>query len=157
MSHMTEECYTAHPWMLAAKWHGGVLVLRDVIGNPCSAITSQCVWLKLMSHFYWGRVRPPMIYFFFPFRRGRFILEKILRDVLCACLWQEAFLLCFCLVLWDVWSAFWGLLVSVPVCACTYNCSVAMKLWGSALAIRHKPTVAWESMSPRQWLLSGRF
>lgn len=94
---------------------------------------------------------------FFPFRRGRFILEKILRDVLCACLWQEAFLLCFCLVLWDVWSVFWGLLVSVPVCACTYNCSVAMELWGSALAIRHKPTVAWESMSPRQWLLSGRF
>lgn len=43
-----------------------------------------------------------------------------------------------------------GALVSVPVCACTYNCSVAMKLWGSALAIRHKPTVPWESMTPRQ-------
>lgn len=76
MSHMTEECYTAHPWMLAAKWHGGVLVLRDVIGNPCRAITSQCVWLKLMSHFYWGRVRRQWFNFFFPFRRGRFILEK---------------------------------------------------------------------------------
>lgn len=62
---------------------------------------------------------------FFPFRRGRFILEKILRDVLCACLWQEAFLLCFCLVLWDVWSVFWGLLVSVPVCAHT----IVQLLW----------------------------
>lgn len=46
------------------------------------------------------------------------------------------------------------LLGAVGICLCvhahTINCSVAMKLWGSALAIRHKPTVAWESMSPRQ-------
>lgn len=40
--------------------------------------------------------------------------------------------------------------VGICACVCTYNCSVAMKLWGSALAIRHKPTVAWESMSPGQ-------
>lgn len=78
MSYMTEECYTAHPWMLAAKWHPNrVPSLHYVIGNPCSAITFQCAqWSKLMSHFYSGRTRLPTISFFF-------FSPSQLRDTIC--------------------------------------------------------------------------
>lgn len=70
VNYMTEECYTAHPWMLAAKWHPNrVLILHYIIANPCSAITFHCAqWSKLMSPFYSGRTGMPLIFFFFELR-----------------------------------------------------------------------------------------
>lgn len=157
MSYMTEECYTAHPWILAAKWHlNRVLILHYVIRNPCSAITFQCAqWSKLMSHFYSKRTRLPMISFFFSVGwETQSILEKIVMDVSVGlfCEMKMYLLLSslfFCLILWDVWAQY------TERSLCSYVCvSAFTQLPGGycegALAI------GYITFTYKAWLLSGQ-
>lgn len=161
MSYMTEECYTAHPWMLAAKWHPNrVPSPHYVIGNPCSAITFQCAqWFKLMSHFYSGRTRLPMISFSPPLSwEIQFILEAIVMDasVCLVCKVKVCFVLSFwffCLILWYVWTSFQCyscayvyVYVCVHVCISAFSwCEVLQRCLGCCvllLCIRYSCLVA---------------
>lgn len=123
MSYMTEECYTAHPWTLAAKWHQDrVRILHYVTGNPCSAIAFLWVqWSKLMSHFCSGRTSQPMISIFFSFSWERqFILQKIVVD----------FFFCLCFLLSeDMYCAALAFLLNPSKCRSLVHFSVFVCGW----------------------------